>query len=141
MDPRIWEKRKEYGKTKLSPPFQELLQKTVDPFVSAIRDSQVVAPSSYDRKLLVVGDALCLFRPHVALSTNQAARQALQLYDVMQGRRDWADWERSSLDYAKLTRAMSVAYGEYQFTGAISPEFKTWMNKDPFNRVGGKSSL
>lgn len=72
MQPSVWNKRREED-VALSAPFAELLQKTSDPFVSAVRES--VGPKSvfYDGNLRLVGDAFALFRHHVGASTNQAA--------------------------------------------------------------------
>jgi hydroxymethylglutaryl-CoA reductase len=39
----------------------------------------------FDGKLLLVGDALAQFRPHVGSSTNQAALDALLLEKVLKG--------------------------------------------------------
>jgi 2-polyprenyl-6-methoxyphenol hydroxylase-like FAD-dependent oxidoreductase len=129
MQPKVWAKRRECSAA-LSTPFAELLEKTLDPFVSAIREC--VAPNSvfYDGKLLLVGDAFALFRPHVASSTNQAAMQALGLAEVFQGKGDLAEWERISLEYATKTSALSVAFGEYCFTGKVPGSLGTAIQPD-----------
>lgn len=116
MRPQVWAKKRNNG-TALSAPFAELVEKTEDPFVSAIREAPASNSVFYDGKLLLVGDAFSLFRPHVGASTNQAAVQALGLADVFQGKSNLADWEKSSLEYARRTSAISVAYGESFFTG------------------------
>lgn len=120
IQPEIWAKRRSFGGN-LSVPFTELVEKTTDPFVSAIRE--FVAPKTvfHDGKLLLVGDAFALFRPHVAASTNQAAMQAIGLSAVFRGDGDGdlEAWERNSLGYARKTSAISAAFGEYCFTGKI----------------------
>lgn len=118
VDPKVWEKRQSSGKA-LSVPFAELIRNTTDPFVSAIRDSMTPQAVAYDGKLLLVGDAFSLFRPHTGSSMNQAARQALELADVYQGRMTLDEWQASSLGYARMTGAISKAFGEYCFTGII----------------------
>lgn len=115
----VWANRQSSGAT-LSVPFAELIQKTTDPFVSAIRESTSHQTVAHDGKLLLVGDAFCLFRPHTGSSTNQAARQALQLAEVYQGRMSLDEWQTSSIGYARMTSAISKAFGEYCFTGQIS---------------------
>ncbi|KAF1950025.1 FAD/NAD(P)-binding domain-containing protein [Byssothecium circinans] len=129
MDPHVWEARQKLANSVLSPPFNELLQKTEDPFISAIRDSIVVDPSSPDRRILLTGDAVCLFRPHMGLSTNQAAKQALKLDDVLRGKTDWAEWEEGVKGYAEEISAMSVAYGEFHFTGKMPPQLLAWSQR------------
>ena len=76
--PKVWAKRQRSGAA-VSVPFAELIAKTTDPFVSAIRECSSPQSVFYDGKLLLVGDAFSLFRPHIGASTNQAARQALEL--------------------------------------------------------------
>jgi hypothetical protein len=66
----IWDRQTGIGKSVLPKHFVELLEKTKQPFVSAVSDSIAPAASFFDGKLILVGDALSLFRPHVALSTN-----------------------------------------------------------------------
>ena len=118
IQPKVWAKKRESGAA-LNAAFAELVDKTSDPFVSAIRDLPAVGSVFYDGKLLLVGDAFALFRPHVGMSTNQAAMQALGLADVFQGKVNLEEWERSSLSYAKKTSARSIAFGEFSFTGKV----------------------
>jgi 2-polyprenyl-6-methoxyphenol hydroxylase-like FAD-dependent oxidoreductase len=118
MQPRIWAKRQE-RRAALLAPLAELLQLTSDPFISAIRE--LAAPRSvfHDGKLLLVGDAFTLFRPHTASATNLAARQALGLGDLLRGQSNLGEWEKSSLEYAARINALGIAYAEYCFTGKI----------------------
>ncbi|KAI9649442.1 hypothetical protein NHQ30_002018 [Ciborinia camelliae] len=89
MQPQVWSRKRESGEA-LSAPFAELLAKTPDPLISAVRECSSPRAVFHDGKLLLVGDAFALFRPHVGLSTNQAAMQALGL----------AELETKSLTYA-----------------------------------------
>ena len=43
------------------------------------------------------------------LGTNQAARQALSLLEVLAGRLSLEEWERDALEYAQATRALGIA--------------------------------
>ncbi|TVY83893.1 2,6-dihydroxypyridine 3-monooxygenase [Lachnellula suecica] len=129
MQPKVWEKRQECGNS-LNPPFAELLEKTSDPFVSAIRERQSPKSVFYDGKLLLVGDAFALFRPHLGSSTNQAAMQALGLAEVLEGRSDLVAWERKSVEYAMKTAALGNAYGEYCFTGKVPDSISAAIRPD-----------
>lgn len=66
MQERVWEKQRILASKILPPPFAELIHKTTQPFVSSIVDIVVSKPSLFDRKPLMVGDALVPFRSHVA---------------------------------------------------------------------------
>ncbi|KAH8722880.1 hypothetical protein GQ44DRAFT_657800 [Phaeosphaeriaceae sp. PMI808] len=118
VNPEAWADRQSRG-TAISIPFAEMIAKTTDPFVSAIRDSSAPQCVARDGKLLLTGDAFTLFRPHTGSSTNQAARQALELAEVLKGEKSLEDWQTSSIGYARMTGAISQAFGEYCFTGVI----------------------
>ncbi|TVY21096.1 2,6-dihydroxypyridine 3-monooxygenase, partial [Lachnellula arida] len=118
VSPKVWERKRELG-TALSKPFSELIQKTTSPFVSAIRDCSSANAVFHDGKLVLVGDAFSLFRPHAAMSLNQASKQALGLAEVFQGKTTLQEWEEKSIHYAKATNALSNGYGEYCFTGKV----------------------
>ncbi|KAH8809425.1 hypothetical protein F5884DRAFT_404050 [Xylogone sp. PMI_703] len=86
----------------------ELISKTENVFIQAITD--VVSPKAtfFDGKVLLVGDALATFPPITGLGTNQAARQALSLLDVLAGQSSLEEWERNALEYAQATRALGM---------------------------------
>jgi 2-polyprenyl-6-methoxyphenol hydroxylase-like FAD-dependent oxidoreductase len=119
MQPSVWAKKRSCGTAALTKPFAELLEKTTDPFVSAIRESAASKAVFYGGKLILVGDAFALIRPHTGSSTNQAARQALGLADVFKGSSDLSEWEKSSIEHAESTSAFSLSYAEYCFTGNV----------------------
>lgn len=119
MQPSVWAKKRNRGTATLTKPFAELLEKTTDPFISAIRESAASKAVFYDGKLILVGDAFALIRPHSGSSTNQAARQALDLADVFKGTSDLSAWEKSSIEYAESSSAFSLAFAEYCFTGNV----------------------
>jgi hypothetical protein len=130
MQRKVWEKVSEYGERVLSPPFAELLRNTVDPFVSAIRDCVSPTAVHYDGKLILVGDAMVQCRPHTAISTDQAAQQALSLESVFQGKRSLADWEKESLETAKKNHGFSIAFGEFCFTGKAPDSVRSTVERE-----------
>lgn len=118
VNSEAWAERQSRGSA-ISVPFAEMIAKTTDPFVSAIRDSSAPQCVALDGKLLLTGDAFTLFRPHTGSSTNQAARQALELAEALKGQSSLEDWQTSCISYARMTAATSQAFGEYCFTGVI----------------------
>lgn len=119
IQPKLWSRKRERGES-LSAPFSELLAKTPDPLLSVVREWSSPRAVFHDGNLLLVGDAFALLRPHVGLSTNQAAMQALGLAEVFNGKCSMAEWETKSLAYAQKTKTESNTYGEYCFTGKVS---------------------
>jgi hypothetical protein len=123
----VWDKQIAYGKTVLPTPFIELITKTTSPFVTSVSELQMSqatflhSPKTKEPKLLVMGDALSQFRPHIALMSNQAALHALLLEKVMVGQISFASWERQVLQYGNETRLLSKVAGTFaQFGGLVT---------------------
>jgi 2-polyprenyl-6-methoxyphenol hydroxylase-like FAD-dependent oxidoreductase len=66
----------------LAPPFASLVQRTAEPFVQAILD--LAAPRMVFGRVLLLGDAAFVPRPHTAGSTAKAAANALALAQSLQ---------------------------------------------------------
>ena len=94
-------------------PFAELVSKTTNPFVQTVADIVSHRASFFDGKLILAGDALATFRPHVVASTNQAALHAFLLEKVMRGDMTMKERERECLEYARKTALMSIALGSW----------------------------
>ncbi|KAI9669826.1 MAG: hypothetical protein M1817_004567 [Caeruleum heppii] len=109
MREAVWSKQKAHAAEVLPAPFADLVSKTTRPFVQTITD--VIAPKAayMEGKVLLVGDALAGFRPHIASSTNQAALNAMLLGQVMEGRLTMAEWEKQCLEYARAVSAQGIA--------------------------------
>jgi 2-polyprenyl-6-methoxyphenol hydroxylase-like FAD-dependent oxidoreductase len=109
MRDEVMDQQKTLARELLSPATAELVLKTKNAFIQAIAD--VISPraSFLDGRVLLVGDALATFRPMTGLGTNQAARQALSLFEVLAGRLSLEEWERDALEYAQATRALGIA--------------------------------
>ena len=65
----------------LPPPFREIVQATPEPFAQAIRDLTVDA--MVKGRVILLGDAAFIPRPHTAASTSKAAANALALADAL----------------------------------------------------------
>jgi len=62
-------------------PFREAVQSTREPFAQAIRDLKV--STMVDGRVILLGDAAFIPRPHTAASTSKAAANAIALHDAM----------------------------------------------------------
>jgi 2-polyprenyl-6-methoxyphenol hydroxylase-like FAD-dependent oxidoreductase len=113
----IWKRQKEFAKEILPPQFAELVEKTKVPFIQAITD--VIAPSADldSGRVLLIGDALAGLRPHTAMSTSQAAYDAMQLAEAINkivnggGKEALDDWEKQALKYATDLQSHGVHIG------------------------------
>ena len=118
MRQEVWYKQKSYAQSVLARPFAELVEKTTQPFISSVSDTIAPRASFFDGRLLLVGEALALFRPHIALSANQAAMNCLLLEDVLEGEITVKEWERRVLNYGARNRLLSILAGNWtQFGG------------------------
>ncbi|SLM39675.1 Monooxygenase, FAD-binding [Lasallia pustulata] len=124
MRPDIWAAQKDFATQTLPPPFAELVHKTSLPFVQAITDVASPNAAFFDGKLLLVGDSLTAFRPHVAASTGQAALHAQLLDRMLRGEIGVVEWEREALRFSRLMRLRSMLWGntmQYGYlAGAVS---------------------
>ncbi|CAD6588607.1 MAG: hypothetical protein ASARMPREDX12_003384 [Alectoria sarmentosa] len=120
MRDEVWSTQKALAAKLLPPPFLELINKIQQPFVTVISDTTASKASFFNGKLLLVGDALTLFRPHNALSSNQAAFDCLQLQRVLQGDITISEWEVRVLQYAQLNRLRAISWGAYFQVGWLA---------------------
>jgi hypothetical protein len=109
--PEIWGRVREDARTLISPALVELLDKTDMPFVSAIRDLDPSKGFLCDGKLLLVGDAFALCRPHMGAAVNRAALQIQHLETVFQGESSLEDWETKSVEEAEKVNKETIAFG------------------------------
>ncbi|RYP70077.1 hypothetical protein DL771_005694 [Monosporascus sp. 5C6A] len=88
----VWERCRAELLPRISGPFQELLQKTSNPFVTKIRDAICTTASFYDGRVLLVGDAYTTLRPHLGAATEQAAFHSNTLETVYHGKKTPEEW-------------------------------------------------
>ena len=81
----IWGNQKAITGEMLPFPFLELISKIRQPYVTVISNTTASKASFFGGKILLVGDALTLFRPHNALSSNQATSHCLELKKAPKG--------------------------------------------------------
>ena len=97
MQGLVWDQKRERAREILPDVPAEIIDKIQKPFVTAISDTRVPRATFYDNKLLIVGDAMTLSRPHTGRATAEAAYHVLLLEDVWNGERtskngtSWSD--------------------------------------------------
>lgn len=93
VNPRIWEEMRSNARTIFAPPYVEVLENNPSPFVHLRTDCCSSRAIFHGGIVLLVGDASSLLRPHIALSTNHAAYQALLTERLMKGEINPEVWE------------------------------------------------
>ncbi|KAH8774323.1 hypothetical protein F5883DRAFT_546618 [Diaporthe sp. PMI_573] len=114
VQPQVWEQRVNHARSIPFPaPFLEVISKIERPFIQLITDyCSPHAALEYGR-ILLIGDALSLFRPHTAFSGSQAAYHALRTADYVNGKIGLAEWEEKVLRYSALHWSQSMFYGQF----------------------------
>ena len=123
MRPERWQKFTAHANEVLNPPFRELVSKTKNPFISTVRDCEASQAAFFDGKVLLVGEALTLLRPHTGMNFNHSAVSCLLLQKVLKGEISIAQWQLEVLEYRQTTRLLATAVGSYFQFGALSPSF------------------
>lgn len=100
----------------LPAPFRAIVEATEAPFAQAIRD--LASDHMVAGRVLILGDAAAIPRPHTAASTAKAAANALALADALQASPDDVDgalqrWEPDQIHYGKYLEAQGRRTGDY----------------------------
>lgn len=97
-------------------PFREVVEATTQPFAQAIRD--LASDHIVAGRVVIIGDAAAIPRPHTAASTSKAAANALGLADELQASpKDvpaaLARWEPPQAALGKYLRQQGSQAGDY----------------------------
>jgi 2-polyprenyl-6-methoxyphenol hydroxylase-like FAD-dependent oxidoreductase len=107
----VWDQQRAKGSSQMPPCIANLLERTEKPFVSKIYDITSSKGVFHGGKVFLVGDALATFRPHIGLSTNQAAYHCALLKQVLEEKMSCEAWQKAVLRYAKVTSHLSILIG------------------------------
>lgn len=99
----------------LPPPFREIVETTDQPFAQAIRD--LASDHMVSGRVVILGDAASIPRPHTAASTSKAAANALELADALEASPDdvpaaLARWEPKQIALGKALRRQGMEAGD-----------------------------
>jgi hypothetical protein len=141
----IWDSQLGRAKECFPAPFLEVILKIQQPFIQIITDFCSSQAAFEDGKVLLIGDALALLRPHTAWSGTHAAFHVLMVEDYVNGRITLSDWEEKVLRYSCLHWSQTIWWGK-AYQDGMSPAFvsalyywgwcgvdfiKSWWNGQP----------
>lgn len=112
IQPRLWTQQKVYAESILPKAFSEIISKTSEPFVQIITDVMAPRMCLLDSKVLLVGDAVAGFRPHIGSSTAQAALHAQLLEKWLKGEMGLGEVEEKAMAYARHRSQVSIEMGD-----------------------------
>lgn len=97
-------------------PFRQVVEATAQPFAQAIRD--LASDHMVDGRVVLIGDAAAIPRPHTAASTSKAATNALALVDKLRASPDdiasaLARWEPDQVALGKYLHERGSQAGDY----------------------------
>ncbi|KAI1389498.1 uncharacterized protein F4822DRAFT_398563 [Hypoxylon trugodes] len=111
VKPEVWSARVEDARRLcLPPPWLEVIAKIDQPFIQVISEYYSPRAVFEDGRVLLVGDALSLFRPHTGLSGSQAAFHSMQIVDYINGKLTIEEWEKEVLGYSYIHWLQSVYF-------------------------------
>ena len=96
--------------------FREMVKATDQPFAQAIRD--LATDHMVSGRVVLLGDAGSIPRPHTAASTSKAAANALALADALQSSPDdvpaaLSRWEPAQVALGRMLRRQGIEAGNY----------------------------
>lgn len=109
----VWEKQRSFANTIFAPPYLEVLEKIESPFLHQITDYCSPRASFAGGKVLLVGDAAALLRPHIAFSTNQAAYHTMLTEKLVKGELTTEQWDYQVTTAAYLHWRRSIWFGQF----------------------------
>lgn len=97
-------------------PFRAIVEATEEPFAQAIRD--LASDHMVAGRVLILGDAAAIPRPHTAASTAKAAANALALIDALRASPGDVEgalkrWEPVQIHYGKYLEVQGRQSGDY----------------------------
>src|SRR5580700_6900794 len=97
-------------------PFREIVEATTQPFAQAIRD--LASDHMVVGRVVIIGDAAAIPRPHTAASTSKAAANALALADELLASPGdvpaaLVRWEPPQVALGKYLRQQGTQIGDY----------------------------
>ena len=97
-------------------PDAKVVQATVKPFAQAIRD--LASDHMVSGRVVILGDAASIPRPHTAANTSKAAANALELADALQASPDdvpaaLTRWEPAQVALGKALRRQGIEAGDH----------------------------
>ncbi|KAJ4353197.1 uncharacterized protein N0V89_004923 [Didymosphaeria variabile] len=112
IQPQVWQEASSRVKEQACWFYAELMDKSHQLYVSAIRDFPNTKAVFCDGKVILAGDAMSQCRPHAGGATNEHAFQAMELAKVLRGESTLEEWEKLCLDSAAKARALAIATGK-----------------------------
>ncbi|KAL4865198.1 hypothetical protein BDV12DRAFT_211199 [Aspergillus spectabilis] len=112
IDPSIWSRQVSLGASLLPPPYFEILSKITSPFIHLITDYTSPRASFLNGRVLLVGDAHTLLRPHIGYSTSMAAMEARLMEQLVAGDSTINDWDYRVTTMAYLHWCRGIWFGE-----------------------------
>lgn len=117
MQPQVWKRLLARNARSGNYAFGELIEKIEEPFVSAIHDFQGEKAVFLGGKLLLVGDAFNLCRPHGGGSTNLAAFQVQELVKCWGGEMSLMEWEKRCVESTAKAAEFSLKMAQFFWHG------------------------
>ena len=115
--PEVWKQHLAARVDQMSAPVSNLISSTERVFVTKVNDALCDQAVFCDGKVVLVGDALSTFRPHLAVATEQGAKHCLGLGRVWNGEISLQEWEKEAMAHGTKTWSVSRVLGTWFIRG------------------------
>lgn len=115
----VWRQHLAARIDQMSAPVSKLISSTEKVFVTKVNDALCDQAVFCDGKVVLVGDALSTFRPHLAVATEQGAKNCLGLGRVWNGEISLQEWEQEAMAHATKTWSVSRVLGTWFLRGWV----------------------
>ncbi|KAI9759702.1 MAG: hypothetical protein M4579_002179 [Chaenotheca gracillima] len=119
VQPDKWTAQQNLARATLPRPLVEIVTKISRPFVQVITDVLASRSAFMGGKIILVGDALAGFRPHIAASTDQAAYNAELLAQMLSREVTVQAFDGAVMKYARDGSKRAVDVGQSSQFGAL----------------------
>lgn len=124
MRPDVSQWIKATANDSLPPQFADVIENTKNPFVQAITDVFATKNAFWNGKVLLLGEAACGPRPHIAASTSQAAFHATKLKQYLEGKMSLDQWSRQTMAYSQELYQAGIKLGHNAMSTEVAAKDK-----------------
>lgn len=111
MRPEIWQAQLQLARETFHPDLVEIFDNTEQPFATIISSIASTRAAFFNNRLFLIGDALAQKQPNTAQGVNCAAKDAMELVSMIEGKIRPEEWEEGVVVRGSLESLRSVAFG------------------------------
>lgn len=117
LSPTVWTRQVARAHADAPEAIAKVMEAMPEPFVSKVTSLCSSRATHLGGKVLLVGDALAQFRPHIGSGADNATLAAMHLDAYLRGDMTLREWEENVMTFATVNRARSQLFGSFYMNG------------------------